>query len=96
MAGTPVAFEGGGVRFSADLVDVSTTGLLMRCQEGIDLGTTGRIAFPVGHETCRIVAVARRRVAGTGVAFEFSHMSPHDRELLRRMLIRSSSKPSAQ
>jgi hypothetical protein len=51
------------------------------------------MAIPVGHETSRIVAVAKRRLPGIGVAFEFSHMTPHDRELLRRLLLRLASTP---
>ena len=84
----PIAFLGGGVRFTGDLVDISTTGLLMRCDQEIELGTIGRMAIPVGYETSRVVAVAARRLPGVGVAFEFSHMTPHDRELLRRLLLR--------
>jgi hypothetical protein len=46
------------------------------------------MAIPVGYETSRVVAVATRRLPGVGIAFEFSHMSPDDRELLRRLLQR--------
>ncbi|MBZ5514310.1 MAG: PilZ domain-containing protein [Acidobacteriia bacterium] len=90
----PVAFLGGGLRFSADLVDISSTGVLLRCSQDIDLGTIGKMAIPVGHETSRVVVVAKRRLPGIGVAFEFSHMSPHDRELLRRLLMRLASTPA--
>lgn len=69
-------------------MDISTTGILLRCEEDIELGTVGRMAIPVGYETSRVVVVAKRRLPGVGVAFEFSHMSPHDRELLRRLLLR--------
>ena len=81
------------MRFTGDLVDISSTGLLLRCHQEIELGTIGRMAIPVGHETSRIVAVAKRRLPGIGVAFEFSHMTPHDRELLRRLLLRLASTP---
>jgi hypothetical protein len=84
----PVAFLGGGVRFTGVLLDISTTGLLLRCEKHIELGTVGRMAIPVGYERSRVVAVATRRLPGVGIAFEFSHMSPHDRELLRRLLQR--------
>ena len=87
----PVAFLGGGLRFSGDLIDISSTGLLLRCNEDIELGTIGKMAIPVGHETSRVVAVAKRRLPGVGVAFEFSHMTPHDRELLRRLILRLAS-----
>lgn len=89
----PIAFLGGGMRFSGDLVDISSTGLLLRCHQDIELGTIGRMAIPVGHETSRVVAVAKRRLPGVGVAFEFSHMTPHDRELLRRLMLRLASTP---
>ena len=51
------------------------------------------MAIPVGYETSRVVAVAKRRLPGVGIAFEFSHMTPHDRELLRRLLLRFSLTP---
>jgi hypothetical protein len=79
------------MRFTGDLVDISTNGLLMRCPEDLPLGTVGRVAIPVGYETCRTVAVAARRLPGVGVAFEFSHMTPRDRELLQRLLLRIST-----
>ncbi len=86
-----MGFLGGGVRFTAEMVDLSTTGVLLRCSEDIPLGTVGRMAIPVGYETSRVVAVAKRRLPGLGIAFEFSHMAPHDRELLRRLLLRLST-----
>ena len=82
---------GGGVRFTGDLLDISTTGLLLRCEKDIEVGTVGRMAITVGYETSRVVAIAKRRLPGVGIAFEFSHMSPHDRELLRRLLVRLAS-----
>ena len=84
----PIAFLGGGMRFTGDLIDISTNGLLVRCDQDIELGTIGRMAIPVGYETSRVVAVATRRIPGVGIGFEFSHMTPRDRELLRRLLLR--------
>jgi hypothetical protein len=84
----PVAFQGGDKRFTGDLVNVSTTGILLRCNEDMELGAMGKMAIPVGHETSRVVAIAKRRLPGIGIAFEFTHMSMHDRELLRRLLMR--------
>lgn len=84
----PIAFLGSSTRFTGDLVDISTTGLLLRCEQDIEPGAIGRMAIPVGHETSRVVAVATRRIPGVGIGFEFSHMTPHDRELLRRLLMR--------
>jgi c-di-GMP-binding flagellar brake protein YcgR len=89
----PVAFQGGSTRFTANVVDISTTGILLRCEEDIELGTMGKMAIPVGHETSRVLAVAKRRLPGVGVAFEFTHMSARDRELLRRLLLRLASVP---
>lgn len=85
-----MGFLGAGVRLTGELVDISTSGILIRCSHNIELGTVGRMAIPVGYETSRVVAVAKRHIPGVGVAFEFSHMSPHDRELLRRLLRRLS------
>ena len=89
-----IRFLGGGTRFAGELVDLSTTGILIRCSEDLPLGTVGRMAIPVGYETSRVVAVAKRRLPGVGIAFEFSHMAPHDRELLRRLLLRISNPPT--
>jgi len=49
------------------------------------------MAIPVGYEISRVVAIAKRHIPGVGIAFEFSHMTAHDRELLRRLLLRLSS-----
>lgn len=74
-------------------MDISRTGLLLRCNEDIELGTIGRMAIPVGYETARVVTMATRRLPGVGIAFEFRHMSPRDRELLRRLLLRLAITP---
>lgn len=89
-----MGFLGVGVRVTGDLVDLSTTGILVRCSEDLEPGTMYRLGIPLGHETVRIVAVVRRRVPGVGVAFEFTHMGLRDRELLRRLLNRLSQPPS--
>jgi len=83
----PVAFIGAGARFSGELVDASTTGMLVRCPENIEIGTPGRIGIQVGWETLRCAVVVRRHIQGVGVGFEITHMNPHDRELLRRLLM---------
>lgn len=90
----PIGFLGANARVTGDLLDLSTTGVLIRCSQELEPGTMGRIGIPVGQETARIVAVVRRRLRGIGVAFEFSRMGPHDRELLQRLLMRLS-KPSS-
>jgi hypothetical protein len=84
----PVGFIGAGTRFTAELIDVSTSGCLLRCTEDqVEIGSTGRLGITVGYETMRVAALAKRVVPGLGIAFEFSHMSPHDRELLRRLIL---------
>lgn len=88
-----MGFQGSGVRFTGDLVDLSTTGLLLRTDQDIELGAIGRMAITIGHETCRVIGVAKRRIPGVGIAFEFSHMSPRDRELLRMLMLRIASTP---
>jgi hypothetical protein len=87
-----VAFLGSRMRFCGELVDLSTTGLLMRCSETPQPGAVGRLAIAVGYETSRVVATVRRVVAGVGIAVEFSHMNPRDRELLRRLVLRLAAR----
>ena len=90
-----MAFQGVSSRFTGDLVDASTTGILLRCNENMALGSMGKIAIPVGHETCRAVVMAKRRLPGVGMAFEFTHLTIHNRELLRRLLLRiAAASPS--
>ncbi|MGH6628292.1 MAG: PilZ domain-containing protein, partial [Burkholderiales bacterium] len=71
-----------------DLVDVSITGLLLHTDRDFELGAMRPMAISVGNETSQVIAVAKRRIPGVGTAFEFSHISPRDRELLRRLLLR--------
>jgi len=81
-------FLGPGVRFTGDVVDLSETGVLVRCSQEIRPNTIGRLGIDVGSDVLRTVAVARREVPGIGVAFEISHMSPRNRDLLHRLLFR--------
>ena len=83
----PVGFIGSGARFTADLIDLSTTGCLLRCPEKVHIGDIGRLGIKVGHETLRVAATAIRDIPGVGVGFEFSQMYPRDRELLRKLLM---------
>lgn len=82
----PVGFVGAGVRFSADLIDISTSGCLLRYSKVMEPGELGRLGIQVGHETLRAAAEVKRTIPGVGVAFEFKHMYPHDRELLRHLI----------
>jgi PilZ domain len=84
----PVGFIGAGTRFTADLYDISTSGCLLRCPDDqVAVGEAGRLGIRVGYETMRVAVIAKRAIPGVGIAFEFSHMYPHDRELLRRLIM---------
>ena len=83
-----VGFIGPGTRFTADLFDISTSGCSVRCADDqVAIGEPGRIGIQIGYETMRVAVMAKRVIPGVGIAFEFSHMNPHDRELLRRLLL---------
>lgn len=82
-----VAFQGPTDTFSAELVDISRTGILLRCPQDLELGSMGRIAISLGPETFRSVAAVRRRNPSVGLALEFIQMSPHDRDVLHRLLL---------
>lgn len=90
-----VGFLGAGARFGGDLVDLSTTGVLIRCSQELEPGTMGRLGINVGPSTLRPVAVVRRLVSNVGIAFEFTNMNPHDRELLHRLLMRLGKLPTS-
>ena len=89
-----MGFLGLARRFSGDLLDISTTGILMTGPEDIELGSVGRVGIPMGHETIRIAVTVRRILPGVGVALEFSQMTPHGRELLHRLLTYLAKPPS--
>ncbi len=82
----PVGFLGPQARFVGGMANISESGVLVQTQHTINLGMMGRLGFDLGSETFRTVAVVRRTEPGVGVAFEFIHMSPHNRELLHRFL----------
>lgn len=48
----------------------------------------GRLGIEIAPETFRTVAVVKRYASGVGIALQFTQMSPHDRELLHRLLLR--------
>ncbi len=75
-------------RFTGDIVDLSATGVLVRCSRSVELGTEGQLEVDVGGETFRTAAVVQRQVPDVGLAFQFTEMSSHDRELLHRLLRR--------
>jgi hypothetical protein len=69
-------------------VDLSLTGVLVRCAEQLEPGTAVRMGVEMGHETIRLAATAKRCVPGVGTAFAFTQMSHRDRSLLRRLILR--------
>jgi hypothetical protein len=91
----PITFLGSDVRLTGGLLDISTGGLLARCDQDIQVGRAVRMAMPVDSEISRFVGVARRSLPGVGVAFEFSQMTPRDRDLLRRLLLRLANSSHA-
>jgi c-di-GMP-binding flagellar brake protein YcgR len=84
----PVGFLSANIRFSGALVDLSTTGMLVRTSHLLEPGTVGRIGIDVGDETLRIVVSVRRNVPSVGVAFEFMQMTQQDRVLMHRLSLR--------
>jgi hypothetical protein len=65
---------------------------MLRCPEDqVELGGAGRLGIHVGYETMRVAVVAKRILPGVGIGFEFNFMYPHDRELLRRLIMWVSS-----
>ena len=85
---TTVGFLGPEIHFVGDLVDLSETGVLVRASQTVEPGTLGRLGIEVGAETFRAFGVVRRNVPGVGVAFQFTRMTPHNRDLLHRLLLR--------
>ena len=81
-------FLGPGVHFTGYVVDLSETGVLVHCAQEIQPNTIGRLGIDVGSDVLRTIAVVRRKVPGIGLAFEISHMSPRNRDLLHRLLFR--------
>ena len=87
----PVVLLGTDMNRIGDLVDVSITGLLLHTDQYFEIGEIRPMSISMGNETGQVVAVAKRRIPGVGTAFEFSHISPRDRELLRQLLLRLAS-----
>jgi hypothetical protein len=80
-------FLGPKVHCTGELVDLSETGVLIECPELlVRPQTMGHFGINTGHEILRSVAVARRRVPGVGIAFQFTQMGQHDRKLLHGLL----------
>jgi hypothetical protein len=79
---------GNGVHVTGDLVDLSESGALVRCSENLPLETMGRFGIEIAPETFRTIALVKRHVPDVGIAFHFTQMTPHDRQLLHRLLLR--------
>ena len=90
-----VGFVGSTANFVGELVDLSKTGLLMRCPQDLEPGALGRIGIPMGQEMIRITVAVRRRVPSVGLGFEFIQMGQHDRELLHRLILRLQKPPGS-
>jgi hypothetical protein len=82
-----VGFLGAQAHFTGELIDLSESGVLVRTSEKPKLQTVGRVGIDVGMETFRAAAIVSRNVPNVGVAFQFGHMTPHNRQLLRRLLL---------
>ena len=83
-----VGFLGAGTQFTGELVNVSISGLLVRCENTLPVGTMGRLGIEMEYGMIRTVVVIRRIVERVGLAFEFSQMTPRDRQTLQRLLLR--------
>lgn len=79
---------GGGFRLVGTVVDVSMTGVLVRCSEQIEAGAAVRLGIEAHNDTIRMSGTAKRSVPGVGMAFEFNQMANRDRSLLRRLILR--------
>ena len=90
-AAAPVMLLGTDSNQIGDLIDVSITGLLLHTNQYFEIGEMRPMSISMGRETSQVVAVAKRHIPGVGTAFEFSHISPRDRELLRCFLLQLSS-----
>lgn len=89
-AGIPVGILGAGVRLSGKVVNLSMTGVLVRCSKQLESGTHVKLGIEVESEVFSASAVARRSLPGVGTAFEFTQVSQNDRMLLRRVIYRLS------
>ncbi len=79
---------GGGFRLVGTVVDLSMTGVLVRCSEQVEVGASVRLGIEVRSDTIRMAGIAKRSVPGVGMAFEFNQMGNRDRSLLRRLILR--------
>jgi len=83
-----VGFVGTGHRFTGVLINISESGMMVKCAEDVEPGTMLRAGIEMGQETFRAVVIARRTVPETGIGFEFQTMSPRDRQKLHLLLAR--------
>jgi hypothetical protein len=83
-----VGFLGPDIHITGEMVDLSESGVLVHTSQTLAPQTMGRLGMDMGPETFRTIASVRRNVPGVGVAFQFIHMTPHNRDLLHRLLLR--------
>jgi len=94
-----VGLVGAGFRFTGVLLDISTTGMLVRCAAQVEPGTIMRAGIEMGTEVLRVGVEARRTTPGEGVGFKFNQMGSRDRQklqLLLAQLAKSFSKRSIE
>ena len=72
-----------GTQITGEVVNVSMSGLLVRCQTTLPVGTMCRLGIEMEYGMIRTVVVIRRIVERVGLAFEFSQMTPRDRQTLQ-------------
>ena len=82
----PVAVEAGARRFLGVVMDISSTGVLVRCDDLLPTGAIAQLAIGKDRESVRTLAVVRRVVPGIGLGFEFRNMSITNRDFLNRLL----------
>ncbi len=86
-----VGFQGAGTRIIGEIVDISISGLLMRCEPTLPVGTIAQLAIETSGDTIRGVVRVSRIVAGVGMACKFTSLAPRDRQALDRFLSRLTS-----
>lgn len=84
----PVGFIGAGLRFAGVLINISPTGMLVKCDVKVEAGAMLRAGIEMGTEVIRAAVVAKRCVEGVGVGFEFLSMGPSDNQKLHHLLMR--------
>ncbi len=85
-----VSFLGADVYFTGEAIDLSATGVLVRCSQALGLDTRGQVEIQTDAEPFRAFVAVRRVVPKIGIAFQFIDLDPHERELLNSLILRLS------